>query len=51
MAKKATKKAPSRAARKKAYGKSMNDVKKAQKNLDLKVKKHHQVVSSMFFPA
>lgn len=40
---------PSTAARRKAVAKSIRDVKKAQKNLDMKVKKHHQVVSSMFF--
>lgn len=51
MAKKAKKAGPSRATRRKAYAKSLRDVKKAQKNLNLKVRKHHQVVSSMFFPA
>jgi len=49
--KKAAKKSPPRAARRKAYSKSLRAVQKAQKNLDLRVKKHHQVVSSMFFPA
>ena len=39
---------PSPAARK-AVKKSLTDVKKAQKNLDLKVRKHHAVVSAMFF--
>jgi hypothetical protein len=47
----AKKKAPSRAARRKAYAKSLNEVKKAKKNLDLKLKKHASVVSSMFFPS
>jgi len=51
MAKKAAKRAPSHAARKKAAVKAANAVRKAQKNLDLKVRKHHQVISSMFFPA
>ena len=48
---KATKKGvakPSPAARS-AVKKTMADVKKAQKNLDLKVRKHHAVVSAMFF--
>lgn len=48
---KAVKKAaarPSPAARK-AVKKSMADVKKAHKNLDLKVRKHQAVVSAMFF--
>lgn len=50
MAKAAKKAAakPSPAASK-AVKKSLSDVKKAQKNLDLKMKKHHQVVSAMFF--
>jgi len=48
MAKKRARKTPTpkqRAALKKSY----NDVKKAQKNLDLKMRKHTQMVSSMFF--
>ena len=45
------KKGKPRVARKKAYAKSLKDVKKARKNLDLKLKKHHLVVSSMFFPS
>jgi hypothetical protein len=48
---KATKRAeakPSPAARK-AVKKSLTEVKKAQKNLNLKVRKHHAVVSAMFF--
>lgn len=51
MAKKTAKKSaakPSSAASK-AVKKSLSDVKKAQKNLDLKMRKHHQVVSAMFF--
>jgi hypothetical protein len=48
---KASKKGPSHAKRRKAVEKSFRAVKKAQKALDAKVKKHHQVVSSMFFPA
>lgn len=51
MAKKAAKGArPSPVARR-AVKKSLADVKKAQKNLDLKIRKHHQVVSAMFFIA
>ncbi len=48
MAKKAAKRAKPAAARR-AVKKSLADVKKAQKNLELKVRKHHQVVSAMFF--
>jgi hypothetical protein len=49
-AKKSAKKAaPSAAKRKAAFRKSISEVKKAQRNLDLKVKKHHEVVSAMFF--
>jgi len=55
-AKKATKKkaakkaaAPSAAKRKAAVKKSLAEVKKAHRNLELKVKKHHAVVSAMFF--
>jgi hypothetical protein len=40
----------SQARAKRAYAKSLRDVKKARKNLDLKMKKHHHVISSMFFP-
>jgi hypothetical protein len=49
-AKKAAKKsAPTAAKRKAAVRKSLAEVKKAHKNLELKVKKHHEVVSAMFF--
>lgn len=49
-AKKAAKKsAPTTAKRKAAVRKSLAEVKKAHKNLELKVKKHHEVVSAMFF--
>lgn len=49
-AKKATKKAaPSAAKRRAAVKKSLAEVKKAHRNLELKVKKHHEVVSAMFF--
>ena len=48
--KKAKKAGKSHADRRKAVEKSLQEVKKAQKNLDLKVKQHHLVVSSMFFP-
>ena len=41
-------KAPT-AAQRAALRKSYSDVKKAHKNLELKMKKHTQVVSSMFF--
>jgi hypothetical protein len=34
-----------------AVRKSYTDVKKAQKNLELKMRKHTQMVSSMFFAA
>ena len=37
------------AAQRAALRKSYNDVQKAHKNLELKMKKHTQVVSSMFF--
>lgn len=37
------------AAQRAALRKSYSDVKKAHKNLELKMKKHTQVVSSMFF--
>ena len=46
----AKRKAPSRAARRKAYATSLKQVKKAQKNLDLKLKKHNLVITSMFYP-
>jgi hypothetical protein len=49
-AKKSAKKAaPSAAKRRAAVKKSLAEVKKAQRSLDLKVKKHHAVVSAMFF--
>ena len=37
------------AAQRAALRKSCNEVKKAHKNLELKMKKHTHVVSSMFF--
>lgn len=46
---KAAKKAPTAAKRKAAVRKSLADVKKAHRNLELKVKKHQAVVSAMFF--
>ena len=57
-AKKKTKKAAKKAAparkshatRRRAVEKSLREVKAAQRNLELKVKQHHLVVSSMFFP-
>ena len=50
-AKKAAKKksAKSNAARTKAVNKSAKEVAKAHKNLELKLKKHKQVLSAMFF--
>ena len=39
----------SRAKRMKAINKSQRDVSKAHKNLELKLKKHKQVMSAMFF--
>ena len=47
----AKKKAPtaSRAKRQKAITKSQREVAKAHKNLELKLKKHKQVMSAMFF--
>jgi len=48
--KKAAKKAaPSAAKRRAAVKKSLAEVKKAHRNLELKVKKHHALVSAMFF--
>jgi hypothetical protein len=48
--KKTTKKAgPSNAARSRAVNKSAKEVAKAHKNLELKLKKHKQVLSAMFF--
>jgi hypothetical protein len=44
------KKGKPKAVRKRAYAKSLKAVNKARKNLDLKLKKHHLVVSSMFYP-
>jgi hypothetical protein len=41
--------ATSDAKRRAAVRKSIAEVKKAQRNLDLKMKKHHEVVSAMFF--
>ena len=50
MAKKtARKKATSSAKGRKSLKKSMNDVKKAQGNLNLKLKKHQQVMSAMHY--
>ena len=49
MAKAAKKAAPTAAKRKAAVKKSLADVKKAHRNLELKVKKHQAVVSAMFF--
>lgn len=46
-AKKPTK--ASRAKRQKAINRSMRDVAKAHRNLELKVKKHKQVMSAMFY--
>jgi hypothetical protein len=50
-AKKPTKKksTASKAARSKAVNKSAKDVAKAHKNLELKLKKHKQVLTAMFF--
>jgi hypothetical protein len=50
-AKKAAKKksGPSKAARTKAVNKSAREVAKAHKNLELKLKKHKQVLTAMFF--
>ena len=49
-AKKGAKKAaPSVAKRKAAVKKSLSDVNKAHRNLQLKAKKHQAVVSAMFF--
>jgi len=39
----------SRAKRQKAINRSMADVKKAHRNLELRLKKHKQVMSAMFF--
>jgi hypothetical protein len=41
--------AASRARASKAMHKSVQDVKKATRNLELKLKKHKQVMSAMFF--
>lgn len=38
-----------RARRQRAIAKSMQDVKKAHKDLELKLRKHKQVMSAMFF--
>jgi hypothetical protein len=46
---KARKPTKPRAQRQKAIDRSMNDVRKAHKNLELKLKKHKQVMSAMFF--
>ncbi len=40
---------PPTAAQRAALKKSYNDVKKAHKDLELKMQKHTQMVSSMFF--
>jgi len=39
----------SRSQRQKAIDRSMREVTKAQRQLELKVKKHKQVMSAMFF--
>lgn len=50
MAKAAKKKAaPTAAKRKAAVRKSLAEVRKAHRNMELKVKKHQAVVSAMFF--
>jgi hypothetical protein len=41
--------AKSRARRQRAITKSMKDVKTAQRNLELKLRKHKQVMSAMFY--
>jgi len=46
---KARRPSASRAQRQKAIDRSMRDVTKAQRQLELKVKKHKQVMSAMFF--
>ena len=46
-AKKPTK--ASRAKRQRAINRSMREVSKAHRNLELKMKKHKQVMSAMFF--
>jgi hypothetical protein len=49
MAKAGKPTAKSRARRQKAINRSAAAVKKAHKNLELKMKKHKQVMSAMFF--
>ena len=53
MAKSRKQKKPtvSQARRRRAVEKSMREVKQAQKNLDLKIRRHHAVMTAMFFPA
>jgi hypothetical protein len=46
---KAAKKTASRAKRQQAIDRSMRDVAKAHRALELKLKKHKQVMSAMFF--
>jgi len=46
---KARKKTMTQAKRQAAVNRSMRDVAKAHKNLELKLKKHKQVMSAMFF--
>jgi len=47
--KKAAPAAATRPSRQKAIDKSAKEVAKAHKNLELKMKKHKQVMSAMFF--
>jgi len=49
MAKKRKPTPKSRARRQRAINRSMEQVKKAHRNLELKLKKHRQVMSAMFF--
>lgn len=46
---KAAKKSSSNAARSKAVARSAKEVAKAHKNLELKLKKHKQTLTAMFF--
>lgn len=48
-AKKKSAKKGSGAARSKAVARSAKEVSKAQKNLELKIKKHKQTLTAMFF--
>jgi hypothetical protein len=49
MAKKKRAPAATRAKRQKAIDRSVKEVTKAQRNLELKLKQHKRVVSAMFF--